>query len=150
MARFGPGTHRIERRGGDEAVERLREFRELRADLIHDGLVDAFGEKTPREAFQCVGLFADGVAAVLQEMVMEVDFDGAGGSAGSAEAAGATEVLPILQAAQMRCDDAADGALISGAVADAADVFEDGAHIQTCAAADVKIITRLCAVSINI
>ena len=46
------------------------------------------------------------------------------------------QMLPILQAAQMRCDHRAHGSAVRGAVSVPAHVAEDGAHVQAGPAAD--------------
>ena len=67
---------------------------------------------------------------------MEIDFHRARARAGAAERRRVREVLPILQAAQVRRDDGADRPLIRRAVGVAADVLENRADVQTRAAAD--------------
>src|SRR5579859_4188904 len=68
--------------------------------------------------------------------MVEIDFDRAGFGAGAAEGGGVGKMFPILQTAQMRSDDGADGTTVGGAVGVAADVTENGADIQAGTAAD--------------
>jgi hypothetical protein len=45
------------------------------------------------------------IPAVLEQMVMNIDFDRAGLGAGSTERTGGGEMFPILQPAKVGCDD---------------------------------------------
>src|SRR5690606_6685876 len=88
------------------------------------------------ELLQCRWLFLAGVPAVLQEMMMQVDLHRARLRARPTQRGGSAEMLPVLQPAQMRRDDAADRSAIRGAVRVTAHVAEDGAHIQARPATD--------------
>ncbi len=76
------------------------------------------------------------VAPVVQQVMVQINFDGTGFGAGAAQGRGLRQMFPILKPAQMRCDDRANRPLISRAVTVTADVFENRANIQTGAATD--------------
>lgn len=97
---------------------------------------DGEGKKSKTDFFEQAGRSFCRIASVVNEMVMEINFDRACLGAGSAKRGGGREVFPVLQAAQMGCDHGPNRALVSGAVTMAADVSEDRADIETGTATD--------------
>src|SRR5450432_1581764 len=81
-------------------------------------------------------LLRSGVATVLQEVMMQINFHRTSFGARAAERTRVGKMFPILQATQMRRDDRANRAAVNRAVSVAADVAENRADVQTRAAAD--------------
>ena len=103
-------------------------------ELIEQRPVNNRGIELVGKLFYCRRFLLRSVSAVLQQMVMQVDLYGTGLRAGAAKRTGMREMLPILQAAQVRCDDRANWPRIGGAVSVSADVAKDGANVQASAA----------------
>ena len=80
--------------------------------------------------------FIHGVAAIVQEMMVQVDLYRAGIGAGAAQRRRVGQVLELIEAAQMRSQHASDRAGICGAVGVAAYGAKYRAGVQARAAAD--------------
>src|SRR5688572_19616101 len=74
------------------------------------------------------------VAAHVDQVLGDVDLDGAGFVAGAAEAGGLGEVLEVAEALEERGDQRADGAGVDVAVGVAANLAVDGAGVKAGAA----------------
>src|SRR5580693_3234635 len=81
-------------------------------------------------------LFADDAAAEVDEDFGDVDFDGADFVAGSTEGGRIGEGLRVLHVEELRGDDGADGAGVTGSVGVAAGLAVDGAGVEAGGAAD--------------
>jgi len=86
------------------------------------------------QAFPGVGGGAGGVAAVVEQVMGNVDSHRTGIGAGSAERTGCREVVPVGETTEVRRDHRSNRALVGGAVGEAADILEDRADIQAGAA----------------
>src|ERR1043165_573961 len=78
--------------------------------------IDEEREQFESELLGESGFPAGSVAAVLQQMMMEIDLHGAGLCASATQRAGIREMFPILQPAQVRRDDRADRARVGRAI----------------------------------
>ena len=76
------------------------------------------------------GLFNGGVAAILQQVMVQINFHRTRLGACAAERRCVGKMFPILQAAQVRRDDRTDRAAVSRAVSMATDVAEYRADVQ--------------------
>src|ERR1035437_5446285 len=78
----------------------------------------------------------NGIAAVVEQVVMQIDPHRTNVRAGAAKRAGVGQVRPLLRGTQMRRDDGNDGPLIGGAIRVAADILVNRAGVETRAATD--------------
>ena len=136
IARFRPRFGRVERRAFHRSLQRLRQPADFFGQRPERRFVRHDAENLIRQPLEKRRLAGRGVAAVLQQMMVQINFHRARLGAGAAKRTGVGKMFPILQAAQMRRDDRADRAAVSRAVGVAADVAENRADVQARAAAD--------------
>src|SRR5439155_13410804 len=117
-------------------MQRLQPAAEAAESSIKRRMIHHPDKGLERDLFEKRRSLSDGVAAVVQQMMMQIDLHRAGLAAGAAEGRGVGEMFPIPQTAQVRRDDRADGTGVSRAVTVAAHVAVDGTDVQTSAAAD--------------
>ena len=109
LARGRPSPGRIEARAFDQRMEPLSGSAKFARQREEGRPVRHKCEELVRQLLPPDGSLRRRVAAVLQEMVMQIDLHRAGLRARSAEGRGVGEVLPILKTAQVRSDDGAIG-----------------------------------------
>src|SRR5439155_19159623 len=80
-------------------------------------------------------------------MMMEVDFHRTGFRASAAQGTRIGKMFPILQPAKVRRNDRTDRTGVSCSVSMSANIAEDRANIQTCAAPDAMERVALLAIS---
>ena len=96
---MGPGFGGIKKGSHDQPMEWSEPTGDAFARSIETLGVHGPGEQFKDYFFLRIGFLLDGVAAVLQEVVMKVDLHRTGFGAGTAEGRGIGEVFPVLQSA---------------------------------------------------
>lgn len=89
------------------------------------------GEQFERQLFKERRVLGSGIPSVVQQVVVQIDFDRARLRAGTTQGAGHREMFPILQAAKMGRDDGPHRTAVSGAVGVATNVSIDRTHVET-------------------
>jgi hypothetical protein len=104
ITRAGPGEKRIKASALYNRLQFLRQPADtfhcaIQPGVVHDRRVNAKGGFLEKR-----GSLPTGVSAILEEVMVQIDFDRAGLSAGAAEGAGGGKMFPLLQTAQVGCD----------------------------------------------
>ena len=108
----------------------------MRGKFIERWMAHHEGHDVLKDFFQRGEMFVNGVTPVVEQVMVQIDFDRANFGASAAERRSRGQMFPLLESTQVGRDNGADGSLVSRAVTVTADVFENGADIQTRAAAN--------------
>src|SRR5436190_3777010 len=112
-ARGGPGARGIEQRALDERMQLLRKFSKSAQSGKQLRTIENERRRPKGERLPPARLLSRGIAAVVQQVMMNIDLHRTGAGAGAAERRRTGKVLPVLQSAEVRRDDGTDRALIS-------------------------------------
>ena len=83
-----PGTRRVQGSSFDQGVKRLDQTADLFGERVNTRPVHHEGKKSKCHTFPEPRFIARSVSTILQQVMVEIDFDGAGFRAGSAKRTG--------------------------------------------------------------
>src|ERR1051326_6299612 len=121
IARPSPGQSRIQPGGFYQGMKSLQESPGRFGQTINSRPVHDESKQLKGQLLAENRLLHSGIAPIMKEMMMQVDFDRADFGASPAKGAGVGKVAPLLQAPQMWRDYRADRAGISCAIGVSAD-----------------------------
>src|SRR5262249_1635400 len=102
VARFGPAAGGVENGAFDEGMQFAADASESLRQTIDGRTIYDERKQFEGQSFPKRRLLMHGVAAILKQVMVQIDFDGTGLGASAAEGTGVGKMFPILQAPQMR------------------------------------------------